>query len=98
MTQVFENANHIGSDVVVKVIETRAKIVHAGLSVPTFDESVFWAFAPAELQIVTVAALLGQGVALVHTELFLHDRKCHVAQMRLRDVTEAILWINKVVA
>lgn len=95
---MFENPNYIRSDVVVKVIETRAEIVHAGFAVPTFDESVFGAFAPAELEVVTTATLLGQAVALVHTKFFLHDRKRHITQMRLRDITESILWINKVVA
>ena len=94
---MFENANHIGSDVVVKVIEAGAQIVHAGLAVATFDESVFGTFPPTELEVVTTAALLGQGIALVHAKFFLHDRKCHITQMRLRDIAEPILGINKVV-
>jgi hypothetical protein len=55
---VLENANHIGPDVIVKVIEAGAEIVHSGFAISTFDESVFWTLAPAELEIVTGATLL----------------------------------------
>ena len=51
--------------------EPRAQIIKTRLTIARFDQSIFWAFTPAELKKIAVKALLWQGVTLVHPKSFL---------------------------
>jgi hypothetical protein len=58
-SKMFQNTHNIRANVIIEMIKPRTQIVHASLTIATFDESVFGTLAPAKLKVITTAALLG---------------------------------------
>jgi hypothetical protein len=84
--------------VIVKSANARTKIVQACFPLRATNEAVFRAFAPADFQVLTLAAVRRQCVALGITECLLARRKRHFANMRVANVAQGIRRIHVVVA
>ena len=58
VAQLSQDTNDIGTDVLIKMKESRTELLQAGLTIARFDQSIFWALTPAQFEVVTVMALL----------------------------------------
>ena len=66
-----QEMDDIGPHVIIETIESAAEIVETCLTFLTFYQTIFWALPPTQPQVVTLAALGGQGIALGETKCLL---------------------------
>ena len=89
---------HVFLNVGIEMFQASAKIIQSRLTVWRVDDPISGALAPAEIQLFTCAAVIGQRIALGKAKIHLLLRINHFPKMLLIDVSDFVFGVNVVIA